>query len=124
MWCQGAGNEKGFVAPRDRHYHRSGPQAAQAREWVISPDGSDKATGTAAEPFQTISRGAAKAQPGDTILMRAGVYRERVTPPRGGVDGQTDHLSRGGAGAGIHQGFRGMETRLTTAQGISLLRRS
>jgi hypothetical protein len=99
-------------------------QAAQAREWVISPDGSDKATGTAAEPFQTISRGAAKAQPGDTILVRAGVYRERVTPPRGGVDGQTDHLSRGGAGAGIHQGFRGMETRLATAQGIGLLRRS
>ena len=24
-------------------------QAAQAREWVISPDGSDKATGTAAD---------------------------------------------------------------------------
>ena len=63
-------------------------QAAQAREWVVSPDGSDKATGTAAEPFQTISRGAAKAQPGDTILVRAGLYRERVTPPRGGMEGQ------------------------------------
>ncbi len=74
-------------------------QAAQAREWVISPDGSDKATGTAAEPFQTISRGAAKAQPGDTILVRAGVYRERVTPPRGGVDGQP--ITYRGEGLGL-----------------------
>ncbi|MCP4848582.1 MAG: right-handed parallel beta-helix repeat-containing protein [Verrucomicrobiaceae bacterium] len=59
-----------------------------AREWVVGPDGSDEAAGTADDPFKTISKGADKAMAGDIILVRAGVYRERVAPPRGGIPGK------------------------------------
>lgn len=37
------------------------------------------------ETFLTISEAAAVAQPGDTVLVAPGTYRERVDPPRGGV---------------------------------------
>ena len=35
--------------------------------------------------LRTISAAAAQAQAGDTVMVHAGVYRERVAPPRGGV---------------------------------------
>ena len=40
--------------------------------------------GTQAAPLRTIQRAAELAQPGDTITVHEGVYRERVNPPRGG----------------------------------------
>lgn len=52
------------------------------------PSASDQNPGTAAKPFQTINAAAQQAQPGDTILVHAGIYRERVTPPRGGGPNQ------------------------------------
>ena len=36
-------------------------------------------------PLKTISAAAELAQPGDTIIVHAGVYREEVNPPRGGL---------------------------------------
>lgn len=54
----------------------------------VSPDGDDAAAGTAAAPFRTVQRGAEAAQPGDTVLVAPGVYRERVAPPRGGAEGK------------------------------------
>ncbi len=51
----------------------------------IAPHGSDTADGSTAHPFRTISRGAQAAQPGDTVLVHAGEYREWVAPPRGGL---------------------------------------
>ena len=36
-------------------------------------------------PLKTISAAAELAQPGDTITVHAGVYRERIDPPRGGT---------------------------------------
>ena len=44
---------------------------------------SDANPGTDAAPFKTISAAAAKAQPGDTILVKPGVYREEVKLPPG-----------------------------------------
>ncbi len=35
--------------------------------------------------MRTIQRAADLAQPGDTIIVRAGIYRESVSPPRGGT---------------------------------------
>lgn len=35
--------------------------------------------------LRTISEAADRAQPGDTITVHAGVYRERINPPRGGT---------------------------------------
>ena len=43
---------------------------------------------TESRPLRSISAGAALAQPGDTVLVHAGVYRERVAPPRGGEPGR------------------------------------
>ncbi|MEM7313071.1 MAG: right-handed parallel beta-helix repeat-containing protein, partial [Planctomycetota bacterium] len=54
------------------------------RTWIVSNSGDDSNPGSESRPLRTISRAASVAQPGDTILVRAGVYRERVTPPRGG----------------------------------------
>jgi hypothetical protein len=54
-------------------------------EFHVSPSGDDSRPGTAASPLRTISAAAAKAMPGDTVSVHAGVYRERVDPPRGGT---------------------------------------
>ena len=40
--------------------------------------------GSASRPLRTISAAALTGQPGDTVTVHAGIYRERVDPPRGG----------------------------------------
>ncbi len=55
---------------------------------VVSSAGDDGAKGDATAPFRTIARAARLARPGDTVVVRAGVYRERVSPPRGGQPGK------------------------------------
>lgn len=62
--------------------------AAHAVTLVVAPHGDDANPGTEDAPLRTISRAAEKAMPGDTVLVREGVYRERVTPPRGGEPGR------------------------------------
>lgn len=54
------------------------------KEIFVSESGDDRATGSIRSPLRTIQRAAELAQPGDTITVRAGTYRERVDPPRGG----------------------------------------
>jgi hypothetical protein len=56
----------------------------QAAEFHVDPRGNDAGRGTKAAPFKTIQRAANLAQPGDTITVHEGVYRERINPPRGG----------------------------------------
>ena len=56
-----------------------------AREYHVAKTGSDTGPGTEAAPFMTISAAAEAAQPGDTITVHAGTYRERINPPRGGT---------------------------------------
>ncbi len=46
---------------------------------------SDQNAGSEAEPLKTIQSAAQQAQPGDTVLVHAGVYRERVAPAQGGT---------------------------------------
>ena len=55
-----------------------------AAAYHVSPDGDNANPGTRAEPFRTIQFAAEQAQPGDTITVHEGVYRERIDPPRGG----------------------------------------
>ena len=57
---------------------------AVAAEFHVSVSGADGNDGTAAKPFRTIQRAAESAQPGDVVTVHAGIYRERVHPPRGG----------------------------------------
>src|SRR3954452_23425682 len=51
----------------------------------VAKSGSDVADGSEARPFLTINRAAAAAQPGDTVVVHAGEYREWVRPQRGGL---------------------------------------
>jgi hypothetical protein len=55
-----------------------------AKEFHVSKTGNDKNPGTPGSPFLTIQAAANIAQPGDIITVHQGVYRERITPPRGG----------------------------------------
>lgn len=53
-------------------------------EYHVAMQGSDQAPGTADKPFRSISRAAALAEPGDTVTVHAGTYREWVSPANGG----------------------------------------
>jgi len=55
-----------------------------ASEFHVSVRGNDANDGTSRRPLRTISAAARFARPGDVITVHAGVYRERVSPPRGG----------------------------------------
>jgi hypothetical protein len=56
-----------------------------AAEFHVAPAGNDAAAGTVAAPLKSICAAASRAQPGDTVTVHAGTYRERVNPPRGGT---------------------------------------
>ena len=63
------------------------PLSLSARTLVVnnqSPAAGDSNPGTEARPLRTINAAAQLAEPGDTVLVSAGVYRERVVPSRGG----------------------------------------
>lgn len=50
------------------------PPAAEAADIVVAPNGSDAAAGTPEAPLRTIPAAAARAEPGTTVLVRAGTY--------------------------------------------------
>ncbi len=59
-----------------------------AKVYHVSVRGDDAGDGSASHPLRTISAAAKLAQPGDAITVHEGVYRERITPPRGGESDQ------------------------------------
>ncbi|MBM3890465.1 MAG: DUF1565 domain-containing protein, partial [Verrucomicrobia bacterium] len=56
-----------------------------AAEFHVATNGNDANRGAKDAPLRTIQRAAELAQPGDVITVHAGVYRERINPPRGGT---------------------------------------
>ena len=56
-------------------------QTTTAAELHVAPSGNDANSGTETEPLATIQAGVNKLQPGDTLLIHGGVYRETVTFP-------------------------------------------
>lgn len=56
----------------------------QAREYHVAIDGSNSNPGTVSQPLRTISYASQLAEPGDEIVIHEGIYRERITPLRGG----------------------------------------
>ena len=69
--------------------------------YFVSPSGDDGNPGTHEAPFRTINRAAQVAQPGDTITVQSGVYREWVRPARGGVSEDTRITYRAAPGADV-----------------------
>lgn len=70
-----------------------------AMEYHVSArTGHDDNAGTRERPFATVGRGSSVAQPGDTITIHEGVYRERVNPPRGGDSDQSRIVYRSAPG--------------------------
>ncbi len=62
--------------------------AALATEYCVAPDGQDGNAGTQAAPFRTLARAGLALQPGDTLTVRGGVYRETLSLARSGSAGQ------------------------------------
>lgn len=62
--------------------------AAHAAEYAVSPHGDDTAAGTRAAPWRTLGRACESSVPGDTVVLRAGVYRETLRPTRSGESGR------------------------------------
>ncbi|MBN2325888.1 MAG: right-handed parallel beta-helix repeat-containing protein [Candidatus Omnitrophica bacterium] len=60
-------------------------QTGFTREFHVSVHGSDDNDGSLSNPLRMISAAAQLAQPGDVITVHEGTYRERITPPRGGL---------------------------------------
>src|SRR5919107_1152320 len=73
----------------------------------VAKTGSDAADGSEASSFLTINRAAAVAQPGDTVVVHAGEYREWVQPRRGGLSDRRRITFQ--AAAGEHVVIKGSE---------------
>ena len=52
--------------------------------YYVATDGSDTNAGSLDNPFRTIQRAASLVNPGDTVLIRGGTYRETVRPASSG----------------------------------------
>lgn len=52
---------------------------ANAANWYVSPTGRDSNPGTLKAPFATINRTDQVVRPGDTVYVRGGLYRQRVS---------------------------------------------
>ena len=59
--------------------------ALHAAELYVATNGNDQAAGSMGAPFLTIAKALAVAQPGDSVKLRAGIYREDINPPRSGT---------------------------------------
>ncbi|MBI5248235.1 MAG: right-handed parallel beta-helix repeat-containing protein [Desulfomonile tiedjei] len=61
---------------------------AEARVWHVDCDrGSDSASGSETEPFKTILRASNVLKPGDTVVIREGVYHEQIVGGNSGQEG-------------------------------------
>lgn len=58
---------------------------ASAVSFYVSTNGADGNPGTLALPLRTIQSAASRVQPGDTVFIRGGTYRESVVPVRSGL---------------------------------------
>jgi parallel beta-helix repeat protein len=81
-----------FALPLASSWLGGAPEAAAAVYYVdgSNPAASTSGPGTSSSPYSTISSAvSAHAGPGNTILVRAGVYPEQVTIPASGASGDT-----------------------------------
>jgi hypothetical protein len=81
---------------------------AEPTNYYVATTGSDTAAGTLDFPFRTIQHCATLAGPGDKCLIRAGTYRETVTPARSGT-------------SSAHIGFAAYQGECVTVNGADVL---
>ncbi len=74
---------------------------ASAREIHVAKAGSDSNSGGHESPLRTIDKAAEAAQPGDTVVVHGGTYREWVKPRRGGRDESGRIAYRAAAGEDV-----------------------
>lgn len=74
---------------------------AAAREIHVAKTGSDSNSGSLESPYLTIGKAAEAAQPGDTVVVHGGTYREWVKPLRGGRDERSRITYRAAAGEDV-----------------------
>jgi hypothetical protein len=67
----------------------------------VAISGSDVSRGTETDPYRTINKAAQVAQPGDTVIVHEGVYREWVRPRRGGLSDQRRITYRASEGESV-----------------------
>jgi alpha-N-arabinofuranosidase len=82
----GAIRARKILANPSHHSYKQVMQSSAAPSSIIhvAPTGDDSNDGSVGAPLRTIGAAAERARPGDTVRVGAGVYRERVDPPRGG----------------------------------------
>jgi hypothetical protein len=56
----------------------SAPASASSEQYFVAPWGSDSASGSRSRPFRTIEHAMETVRAGDTVVVRKGVYRERI----------------------------------------------
>jgi hypothetical protein len=64
------------------------PAAYTGSIYFVAATGSDFNPGTEAQPWRTVQKAADTLVAGDTVYIRAGIYRERVMPQNSGSAGQ------------------------------------
>jgi parallel beta-helix repeat protein len=68
--------------------------SSHATEYYVAMDGYATNPGTLSRPWGTIAKANATLQPGDTVYIRAGTYRETIRPNRSGTEGKYITYSR------------------------------
>ena len=59
-----------------------------ADTYYVASAGDDRNPGTETQPLRTIQVGVDRAKPGDTVVVRAGIYHESVVLRRSGTEGK------------------------------------
>jgi len=62
--------------------------SSHATEYYVAEDGYDTNPGTLSRPWGTIAKANVTLQPGGTVYIRAGIYRETIRPDRSGTEGE------------------------------------
>ena len=84
--CSPAADEPADESGNDEPPATDGPaedptqEEAPAARWV-SPDGDDDADGSSERPWATLEHAFAQLEPGDTLTVAGGTYRERIRDP-------------------------------------------
>ncbi len=68
----------------------------------VSPQGDDSNTGSIEAPFLTIQKATETVQPGQTIIIHEGTYREYINPPTGGTSSNRPITFKSADGATVY----------------------